>query len=109
MKLFFFFLFTFLPLVFAFSTFADEFTGFENPIGSSDFFGVIDGVLDFLFPFGVAIAVIMVFVGAFQWLTAGGDTKKIIAGRGTLLWVAVGIAVLAFARVIVAAVQEFFQ
>lgn len=40
-----------------------------------------------------AIAIIMLLYGAFQFLTAGGDSEKIKDARHTITWAIVGIAV----------------
>jgi len=40
-----------------------------------------------------AIAVIMILVAAFQFLTAGGDAEKVKVARGTITWAVMGIVV----------------
>ena len=40
-----------------------------------------------------AIAIIMILVAAFQFLTAGGDAEKVKVARGTITWAIMGIAV----------------
>ncbi len=91
---------------FAFAGAPTEFTGFTNPIASNDFEGVIGGIIDFLQPVAVAVLVIMVFVGAFQWLFAGPDPKKIESGRKTLTWAVIGFVALLLARVLVSTVAS---
>ncbi|MEK7498881.1 MAG: pilin [Patescibacteria group bacterium] len=86
-----------------------EFTGLENPIDSGSFVDVINGVIGFLTPFGYAVLVIIILWGGFQMMTSGGDPKGYAAGRKTLVWAAVGFAVLFLARTISDAAQEFFK
>jgi len=89
-----------------------EFTGLKNPIGSENFDEVIQGVVGFLVPFGMAISVIMILYGGFQMMTSGGDPNKHGAGRKTLLWAAVGLAILISAQaggILIPALKEFFQ
>jgi len=40
-----------------------------------------------------AIAVIMMLVAAFQFLTAGGDAEKVKTARGTITWAIIGMVV----------------
>lgn len=46
-----------------------------------------------------AIAIIMILVAAFQFLTAAGNEEKVSTARKSLVWGLVGIAVALFARV----------
>jgi uncharacterized membrane protein len=46
-----------------------------------------------------AIAIIMILVAAFQFLTAAGNEEKVSTARKSLIWGLVGIAVALFARV----------
>ncbi|MFY9462516.1 MAG: hypothetical protein WAP51_04940, partial [Candidatus Sungiibacteriota bacterium] len=46
-----------------------------------------------------AIAIIMILVAAFQFLTAAGNEEKVSTARKSLMWGLVGIAVALFARV----------
>lgn len=46
-----------------------------------------------------AVAIIMILVAAFQFLTAGGNEEKVATARKSLIWGVVGIAVALFARV----------
>ena len=40
-----------------------------------------------------AIAIIMILVAAFQFLTAGGDAEKVKTARATITWAIIGIVV----------------
>ncbi len=46
-----------------------------------------------------SIAIIMLLVAAFQFLTAAGNEEKVATARKSLVWGLVGIAVALFARV----------
>jgi len=89
-----------------------EFTGLNNPIESTSFNDVIQGVVEFLVPFGAAVLVIFILYGGFQMMTSGGDPKKHEAGRKTLLWAAIGFAILFLAgttSTLIDALKEFFE
>jgi len=63
------------------------------------------GVTDWVFVALVAIAGIMVILGAFNILTSSGNPEKVTAGRNYVLYAAVGLAVAFLARAIPAIVK----
>jgi len=66
-----------------------------NPLGSNtSFLSVMNAIFAFLFTdVAVPLCAIMVLVGAFQMMTAGGDPEKFSNGRKTLMYAAIGFAV----------------
>jgi hypothetical protein len=65
-----------------------------NPLGTTDLSliigKIIRGVLDFL---GV-LALVMFIWGGIQWMTSGGSEEKIKSGRDTMVWAALGLALI---------------
>lgn len=47
------------------------------------------------------VAVIMILIGGFRFLTSGGDSGKVTSARNTILYAIVGLIVVAFAQLIV--------
>lgn len=47
------------------------------------------------------VAVIMIMVGGFRYITAGGDSSKIGAAKNTLIYAIVGLVIVALAQSIV--------
>ncbi|MBI5153521.1 MAG: hypothetical protein HZA36_03635 [Parcubacteria group bacterium] len=79
----------------------NTFTGIENPLESGSFLDIIASVGSFLAAFGGAVSVIFILYGGFQMMTSGGDPAKYLLGRKTLLWAAVGLAILASVNTII--------
>jgi len=80
-----------------------------NPLGSSaTFTSVSTAVASFLF-WDVAspLAVIMVLVGAFQFITSAGDPEKVSKARKTIMYAAIGLAVALIAGGAVSIIQAF--
>jgi hypothetical protein len=48
----------------------------------------------------------MVLVGGFQLMMAGGDTEKVTRGRKTILYAAVGFAVVLLAKSVALIIQN---
>lgn len=47
------------------------------------------------------VAVIMIIVGGFRYITSGGSTEKVTAAKNTILYALVGLIIVALAQVIV--------
>ena len=60
---------------------------------SLDSQGLVNKVLDFVWPLFMAFAVIMFLLAGFQFLTAQGDSGKVDTARQSVLWGVVGAAV----------------
>lgn len=76
-----------------------------NPlVGYNTVSELICGIAGALAVIAGAIAVIMVLYGAFQILTAGGEPKKFEEGKHTIIYAAIGLAVVLLAGGIVSLV-----
>jgi hypothetical protein len=63
--------------------------------------GVVQAALNIVsIVIGIA-GVIMVMLGGFRYITAGGDSGKISSAQNTILWALVGLVVAATAQIIV--------
>lgn len=62
---------------------------------------VIETIINILSAVGGIIAVIMIIIGGFKFLTAGGDSNSVSSARNTIIYAIVGLIVIAFAQVIV--------
>lgn len=57
-------------------------------------------VTDWIFYFIMAIVGVMIVIGAFTIVTAGGSPEKVTAGRNYILYAVIGLIVAFFARAI---------
>lgn len=77
-----------------------------NPLSCNDIpcvgEAIIGGILKLITP----IVIIMVLVGAFQILTAGGNPEKVTKGRKTILYAVVGYAIVLLAQGLVFIIKE---
>jgi hypothetical protein len=55
----------------------------------------------FLTYFAGSVAVIYIILGGYEYLTSGGDSKKIASAKATLLWAIIGLTIIISAQVIV--------
>ncbi len=69
-----------------------------NPLGVRSFTELIYRIIDFLsFTIGPAAVTLMILIGAFQILMAGGNPEKVTTGRKTITYAVIGFALLLLA------------
>jgi hypothetical protein len=69
---------------------------------------VLDIIIRALLAIAAPIAVLMILVGAFQILTAGGSAEKVENGRKTITYAVVGFVIVLFASSFVYIIKSFF-
>ncbi len=69
-----------------------------NPLGTRDFEGLLNLVVKVIFNLALAIVPLMVVIGGFMFVSAGGKPDQIAKARNLLLWTAVGFVVILIAR-----------
>jgi Type IV secretion system pilin len=79
-----------------------------NPLGTSDFATVLNSVENFMIYLAIPICTIMVLVGAFKLVTSSGDPEKTKSGRNTILYAAIGFAVVILAKGVTGFIQALF-
>ena len=47
------------------------------------------------------IAVIMIIIGGFKYITSGGDSSKVTSAKNTIIYALIGLVIVALAQVIV--------
>lgn len=63
---------------------------------------------DVMFWILIALSTVMVIVGAFNYVTANGESEKVSKGNKTLVWAAIGVAVALIAYNVPNIVGSFF-
>ncbi len=104
--------------IFAFSglfnrAFADTPTNtinIPNPLGSdcNDLGCVVGKIIDVILVVSIPVVTIMILIGGFQILTAGGDPEKFKSGKSTILYAVIGFVIVLAAKALVAIIQSVF-
>ncbi len=68
---------------------------------------VIDNIVGWVFALFFALAAFYILMAAYDYLTAGGDSKKIDSAKTKIIYAAVGIAVALIARSITVVIENF--
>jgi hypothetical protein len=69
--------------------------------GGNDVTALIKKIINILSVLIGAIAVIMIIIGGFRYVTSGGKQESVTAAKNTILYAIVGLVIVALAQVIV--------
>jgi hypothetical protein len=70
----------------------------ENPLHANNFEELLDNIINFIFWVGMALVPIMIIIAGFNFVTAGGDPKKVTTAKNIILWTAVGLIIILMAK-----------
>lgn len=73
----------------------------QNPLSSSNILVIIGGIINWIFTISLSVAAIMYVVAGYRFITAAGDPEKIITAKKMVLWVSIGLAIVAASKGIV--------
>ena len=81
----------------------------ENPIKSCSFEDLTNSIINFIFYIALAMAPLMIIIGAFYLLTAGADPKRVETGKNIILYTLIGFTLILLAKGLVALVKQFLD
>lgn len=79
----------------------------KNPLGFCDLESLLVLIAEKLYFISIPIVTIMILYGAFQILTAAGETDKIQTGKRTIWYAIIGFAVVLIAGGISSVIKNF--
>ena len=79
---------------------------FENPIEKESIQELIDAIAKWVYWTALALAPLMIIIGAFYLITASGDPDRVNTGRKIITWTIVGIAVVLLAASLIPVIKE---
>lgn len=77
---------------------AADFSGLETVV--SNFLGLATAL-------GGMLAVVMLFIGGFKYITSRGDPKGVDAARNTITWAIVGLVLIVVAYLVLRLIRDF--
>jgi hypothetical protein len=92
-------------------------TGLLNPLcpqnqpncSRSNAEGLLKSIVDWLIKIATSIAVGMILIGAFQMLFSGGNEEKFKLGRKTILYTAIGYAIILIGWGLTSIIRDFLS
>ncbi|MEK9179919.1 MAG: hypothetical protein AAB897_00710 [Patescibacteria group bacterium] len=77
-----------------------------DPLNKRTFVQVTESIIKFIYDISIPLVAILVLWGGFQMITSGGSPEKFSAGKKTILYAAIGFAVVIFAGGAVALIKS---
>ena len=77
--------------------------------GATGLVCVVEKLADFLLLIGAPLATIMVLVGCYMMVTAAGSSEKFSTGKKTILYAAIGLAVIILSKGVAVVIQDIFK
>lgn len=79
-----------------------------NPLDCKDAVCVVQKIINGIFTLSIPVVVLMILIGAFQILTAGGQEEKFKNGKNTIKWAVIGFMLVIVSLGLVDIILEFF-
>jgi len=74
---------------------------FENPLGYDDVEDIIDAFVDIILLVGIPIAILMILIAGFYFITSGGNPEKIKTAKRIIFWTVIGFTIILLAKGII--------
>lgn len=81
----------------------------DNPIACTDLECVVLAIVRALNILAIPLVTLMALIGGFQFMTAGGDPKKVENGKKTLWYAVLGYAIIFLANGIVFIIRDILN
>ena len=85
---------------------ANETGGFPNPLEYETFGELIEAIISFIFTLSVAVVPLLIIIGAFYLITAGGDPKRIGTGKNIIIYTLIGLTIILLARGLLSMIES---
>lgn len=82
---------------------------FQNPLEADTFEELIDNVIDFLFNIALVLVPLMLIIGGFLFVTAGGNISQIDQAKRLIGWTVVGLIIVLLAKGLVDLLLEILE
>lgn len=79
---------------------------FCSPITHRTFGALVDAIISFIFTISLAIVPLLIMIGAFNIVTAGGDIKKVAAGKSIITYALIGFTILLLAKGLISVLEQ---
>lgn len=95
-----------LPVTVTVTVAAGEIIQIQNPLTATSFEAIVGNGIDFIFKIAVVLAPLMVIIGGFLFVTAGGSIQQIDQAKKLLLWTAIGLLVVLLSKGILGIINK---
>jgi hypothetical protein len=78
-------------------------------LANADLIGIVFKAIQFVLAFLGVVAVVVIIIGGFMWMTAGGDTDKVSKAKKTLIQGLIGLVIILLAYAIASFVVSLIR
>lgn len=83
-------------------------TCIQNPLCANTLWELLDAIINFIFYLAMPIAVIMIIIAGFYFVTAAGDPVKITTAKHIILYTLIGLLIILCATGLIKLFGEIF-
>ncbi len=77
----------------------------ENPLSAASFDELINSIINFIFVVSIALAPLMVVIGAF-YIVTGGDSEKVKTGKNIILYTFIALIIILLAKALIYVIKS---
>jgi len=78
----------------------------QNPLNATSFEGLVNNLTNFIFYVALALTPLMIIIAGVQYVTAGGDPKKIETAGKIILYTVIGLVIILLAKALIYVLRE---
>ncbi len=78
----------------------------KNPLKYATFDKLVEAIINFIFTISMVLAPLMIIVGAFYFVTAAGDIKRIETGKKIITYTLIGLTIVLLAKGLIAVLKQ---
>ena len=83
--------------------------GLTNPLEFDTIEGLLDRIANVLFTLSIPLLVIMIIIGAFYLITAGGSEQKVTTGKNVIKWAIIGFVIILLAGSVASLIRNLLE
>jgi len=78
----------------------------DNPLKAGSIEKIIENIINFIFTIALAVAPLMIIVGAVYYITSAGEPAKLGQAKSIMIYTAIGLAIVLLAKGLVSVIQQ---
>jgi hypothetical protein len=80
----------------------------RNPLQAQNFQQLIEAIINIIYTIGIYLAIIMILIAGFYYITAQGEPAKIQTAKQIIIYTIIGLLIIISAKGIVTVFREVF-
>jgi magnesium-transporting ATPase (P-type) len=81
----------------------------QNPLNATSFEALVDNLLSFLTVLALVLVPIIIIIGAYTIMSAGGDPAKVAKGKDIIIYSLIALVIILLAKSLVAIIKQILR